>query len=128
MTHSTRKAARPARSIKRGAADRGASARYKGDVFEALHRSATALHRVGAMDAQTMRNFDVACIERPARWDRTRVRKLRLRLHMSQPVLAAYLNSTPSTVAQWESGAKRPSGIAAKLLQVLSKHGPDVLK
>lgn len=107
---------------------RTAKTKYKNDVMEALHRSAAALHRVGAMDAQTMRNFDVACIERPARWDKARVRQLRQRLHMSQPVLAAYLNSTPSTVAQWESGAKRPSGIAAKLLHVLAKHGPDVLK
>lgn len=107
---------------------RTAKTKYKSDVMEALHRSASALHRVGALDSQTMRNFDVACIERPARWDKTRVRQLRLRLHMSQPVLAAYLNSTPSTVAQWESGAKRPSGIAAKLLHVLAKHGPDVLK
>ena len=102
--------------------------KYKSDVFEALHRSASALHRVGAIDQQTMRSFDVTCIEQPIAWNKVKVRRLRLRLHMSQPVLAAYLNSTASTIAQWESGAKRPSGIAAKLLQVLDKHGPDVLK
>ena len=105
-----------------------AAAKYKGDVFEALHRSASALHKVGALNAQTMRDFDVACIERPATWSKQRVRQLRSQLHMSQPVFAAYLNATPSTIAQWESGAKRPSGIAARLLQVLAKHGPDVLK
>lgn len=104
------------------------AAKYKGDVFEALHRSASALHKVGALDGQTMRNFDVSCLEAPTGWTKTRVRKLRERLQMSQPVLAAYLNATPSTVAQWERGAKRPSGIAARLLQVLDKHGPDVLR
>jgi putative transcriptional regulator len=102
--------------------------KYKGEVFEALHRSASALHRVGAMSAQTMRTFDVTCIEPPGVWTKTRVRALRERHNMSQPVFAAYLNSTPSTVAQWESGAKRPSKIAAKLLQVLAKHGPEVLR
>ncbi len=102
--------------------------KYKGEVFEALHRSASALHRVGAMDGQTMRTFDVACIESPAPWSKTKVRELRKRYHMSQPVFAAHLNSTPSTIAQWESGAKRPSNIAAKLLQVFAKHGPDILR
>ncbi len=102
--------------------------RYKDDVSEALHRSASALHGVGALDPQTMRNFDLACIEAPAAWDKQKIQRLRHRFHMSQPVFAAYLNSTPSTVAQWESGAKRPSNIAAKLLQVFEKHGPEYLK
>lgn len=107
---------------------RSSKPRYKNDVFEALHRSASALHHAGAMDALTMRNFDETCIERPAVWSKTKVRQLRLRYQMSQPVFAAYLNSTPSTIAQWESGAKRPSRIAAKLLQVFAKHGPDILR
>ena len=69
--------------------------RYKSDVFEALHRSATALHGVGAIDAQTMRNFDISRIEPPAVWSKTKIRLLRQRYSMSQPILAAYLNSTP---------------------------------
>lgn len=129
MSHSTTRMSRPqSKSGPPAGERRKGTAKYKSEVMEALHRSASALHRVGAMDAQTMRNFDVTCIERPAQWDKGRVRKLRERLHMSQPILAAYLNSTPSTVAQWESGAKRPSPIAAKLLHVLAKHGPEVLK
>ena len=102
--------------------------RYKSAVFEALHRSATALHEVGAMDPQTMRNFDIACIEPPTDWDKKKIQRLRQRFSMSQPVFAAYLNSTPSTIAQWESGAKRPSNIAAKLLHVFAKHGPEFLR
>ena len=102
--------------------------RYKNPVSEALHRSATALHTVGALDAQTLRNFDISCIEPPAAWDKKKIQRLRHRFQMSQPVFAAYLNSTPSTVAQWESGAKRPSNIAAKLLHVFAKHGPEYLR
>lgn len=101
---------------------------YKSDVFEALHRSASALNRVGAMDSQTLRNFDVACIAKPPTWSKSKIQRLRMKNRMSQPVFAAYLNSTPSTIAQWESGAKRPSNIAAKLLQVLEKYGPEVLR
>jgi putative transcriptional regulator len=102
--------------------------RYKSAVFEAVHRSAAALHEVGAMDPQTMRNFDIACIEAPVDWDKKKIQRLRQRFSMSQPVFAAYLNSTPSTIAQWESGAKRPSNIAAKLLHVFAKHGPEFLR
>src|SRR5437867_9941616 len=115
-------------TIRRRSTARRSVPKYKGDVFEALHRSASALHRVGAMDVQTMRNFDVACIRPPKNWTKTRVRQLRKRYHMSQPVFAAHINSTPSTVAQWESGAKQPSNIAAKLLQIFDKHGPDILR
>ncbi len=121
MTQATRPKARVANGS-------GSKSTYKSDVFEALHRSASALHKVGAMDEQTMRNFDVACIAKPAAWSKRRIQLLRKKNKMSQPVFAAFLNSTPSTIAQWESGAKRPSNIAAKLLQVLEKHGPEVLR
>jgi putative transcriptional regulator len=80
------------------------------------------------MSAQTMRTFDVACIEQPGVWTKARVRALREWHNMGQPVFAAYPNSTPSTIAQWESGAKHPSNIVATLLQVPAKHGPEVLK
>jgi putative transcriptional regulator len=45
----------------------------------------------------------------------------------SQPVFARYLNTSESTVQKWESGAKRPSGLALKLLSVVEKHGISVL-
>lgn len=38
---------------------------------------------------------------------------------MSQPVFARLLGVDKSAVAQWERGAKRPSGPAAQLLEVL---------
>jgi DNA-binding transcriptional regulator YiaG len=47
--------------------------------------------------------------------------------HVCQPVFARYLNTSESTVQKWESGAKRPSGMALKLLAVVEKHGLKVL-
>ncbi|EFS5049150.1 transcriptional regulator, partial [Salmonella enterica] len=40
---------------------------------------------------------------------------------------ARYLNTSVSTVQKWESGAKRPSGMSLKLLNVVQKHGLKVL-
>ena len=39
---------------------------YKSEAFEAIHGSARALRRVGAITKATMRNFDVACHTPPA--------------------------------------------------------------
>ena len=47
--------------------------------------------------------------------------------HVSQPVFARYLNTSESTVEKWETGAKRPSGMALKLLSLVQKHGLEVL-
>jgi putative transcriptional regulator len=46
---------------------------------------------------------------------------------VSQPIFARYLNTSESTVQKWENGAKRPNGMALRLLQVVKKHGLTVL-
>jgi len=42
-------------------------------------------------------------------------------------VFARMLNTSASTVQKWESGTKRPGGVALKLLDVVSRHGVNVL-
>jgi putative transcriptional regulator len=42
-------------------------------------------------------------------------------------VFARRLNTSASTVEKWETGAKRPSGVALKMLAVVKKHGLAVL-
>jgi putative transcriptional regulator len=101
--------------------------KYKSDAFEAIHESAAALHRVGAIDAATMRDFDEACLSVPVPMTPADIKRLRLKLKVSQPVFARYLNSSESTVEKWETGAKRPSGPALKLLAIVQKHGLAIL-
>lgn len=36
-------------------------ARFNSDAFEAIHASATALRKLGAIDKATMRSFDESC-------------------------------------------------------------------
>ena len=55
------------------------------------------------------------------KWTSSSIRRLRKEVYgMSQPLFAALLNVTPSTVRAWEQGVKTPSGAAARLLQLLS--------
>ncbi len=36
--------------------------RYKSEAFEAIHASAAALHKVGAIPKATLREFDASCL------------------------------------------------------------------
>jgi putative transcriptional regulator len=55
------------------------------------------------------------------------IKRIREANHVSQPVFARYLNTSESTVEKWETGAKRPSNMALKLLDIVRKHGIEVL-
>ncbi|QDQ27619.1 DNA-binding transcriptional regulator [Chitinimonas arctica] len=101
--------------------------KFKSDAFEAIHSSASALLKVGAIDKATMRTFDEACLGTPHELAPSDIKAIREHNHVSQPVFARYLNTSESTVQKWESGAKRPSGMALKLLEVVQKHGLQVL-
>ncbi len=100
---------------------------FKSDAYEAIHSSAAALLSVGAIDKATMREFDDACLVTPAPIEPREIKRIRIAQKVSQPVFARYLNTSESTIEKWESGAKRPSGMALKLLTIVQKHGLSVL-
>ena len=104
-----------------------AVAKFKSSAFEAIHSSASALYRVGAIDKATMREFDEACVAVPPRMGPARIKRIRQSQRVSQPVFARYLSTSESTVEKWESGAKKPSGMALKLLNIVETHGLKVL-
>lgn len=101
--------------------------KYRSDVSEAIHSSAAMLHRVGALDKATMRDFDARHLAVPGAIEPAQIKRLREANNVSQPVFARYLNTSESTVEKWETGAKRPSGMALKLLAVVQKHGIQIL-
>jgi len=100
---------------------------YKSDAFEAIHSAVAGMHRAGTVDKTTMREFDAACIASPPAIEPSQIKRLREKNHVSQPVFARYLNTSESTIEKWETGAKKPSGMALKLLAVVAKHGLQVL-
>lgn len=101
--------------------------KYKSDISEALHSSAAMLHEVGALDKATMRDFDARHLVVPDAIEPAQIKQLREKNKVSQPIFARYLNTSESTVEKWETGAKRPSGMALKLLTIVQKHGLEVL-
>lgn len=64
----------------------------------------------------------------PPAYTAKRVAQLRKRLKLSQPVFAAALNVSASTVRAWERGARVPDGPSLRLLEVADRHPNDVLE
>lgn len=97
----------------------------KSRAMEVALEAARDLADAGLISQKTMREYDHMClVPELSAADVLRIRK---KVHASQHYFAHSLNVSPSTVQQWESGAKRPSGSSAKLLAVVEKHGLEVL-
>jgi len=88
-----------------------ARSKYKSDISEALHTSAEALYKVGAINKATMRDFDARHLAFPPEIEPAEIKRLPEKSKVSQPVFARYLNTSESTVQKWETGAKKPSGM-----------------
>ena len=92
-----------------------------------MHETATDFFEAGIWDKATMREFDASCLEQIPVFDAKDIKRIREQAHVSQTLFARYLNTSESTVQKWETGQKRPSGMALKLLSVIQKHGLKVL-
>jgi len=96
-------------------------------ILETVYETAKGLHEAGVMEETTMREFDALCLPPIKTYTAGEIRRIRLRQQVSQPVFAAYLNVTKSTVAQWEQGGKKPRGTSLKLLDLVDRKGLDAL-
>ena len=96
---------------------------YRSDAMAAIHETMEALHDTGAIDKQTMRRFDNACLTPIRPLKPTEIKAIREKENVSQTVFANYLNVTTSLVSKWERGEKRPSGASLKLLSLVEKNG-----
>jgi putative transcriptional regulator len=95
----------------------------KSAILEAVHETATGLHKAGVMDLLTMREFDALCLPLIEPMEPNQIKQIRESSRVSQAVFAAVLNTSVSTVQKWEIGQKRPTGTALKLLHLVQKQG-----
>lgn len=96
---------------------------YKSDAMAAIHGMMEGFHQSGAIDKQTMREFDEACLTTISVLAPEEIRAIREREHISQPIFARYLNVSKNLVSDWERGIKKPGGPALRLLTVIQKKG-----
>jgi len=96
-------------------------------ILEGVHETTRDLHNAGFIDMRRMQNYDALCLEPVPEYSSDCIRDLRKRYKLSQTVLASVLNTSPSTIRQWEIGAKHPSGPSLKLLNLLDRKGLEAL-
>ena len=96
---------------------------YKSAAFAAIHETAEALHKVGAIDKRTMRDFDKASLAPLPNYTGRQIRKLRERENVSQPVFARYLAVSKNLVSDWERNVKKPAGPTKRLLSIVERRG-----
>jgi len=75
----------------------------------------------------TLREFDALSVPPVPALRPAEIKRIRRSTGASQGVFALFLNSSASTVQKWETGQKRPTGTALKLLQLVQKHVLDVV-
>ncbi|MBO4311885.1 MAG: helix-turn-helix domain-containing protein [Desulfovibrionaceae bacterium] len=97
-------------------------------IIEEMHESLQALDKLGLMEPQETAAIEAmydAC--KVPQYSPENVKNLRTRLALTQRALASILNTSVSSVRQWEQGVKRPSGPSNKLLYLLDKKGMEAL-
>jgi putative transcriptional regulator len=101
-------------------------------LAQTLLETANDMRQVGvlddaAFDKITMRHLGSEEKEKPQPLSGKDIRLIRKRAHMSQAVFAHHLNVTMGYVSQLERGAKRPTGAALALLNVIRRKGIQVI-
>jgi putative transcriptional regulator len=96
-------------------------------ILEVVHESAKGLYDAGIIDVTTMHEFDTLCLPPIKELTALEIKTLRLKEHVSQAVFARYLNTSSSTIKQWEQGEKRPRGTSMKLLNLIAIKGLSIL-
>jgi putative transcriptional regulator len=101
-------------------------------VTEAILETAKDMHRVGVLSHAdyskiTMRHLGKDRADEIEPVSAREIRAMRERAHMSQAVFAHHLRLTPGYVSQLERGAKRPTGPALVLLNVIRRKGIEAI-
>ena len=95
-------------------------------ILEKIHNSVSRGYKKGIVDLSTMQKFDKLCMINAHPIKPEEIQHIRKDIaKVSQPEFAKLLSISPSTVAKWEIGDKKPSGTALKLLMLIEKKGID---
>lgn len=99
----------------------------KSKIPDAVHETATDLHRLGFIDKRSMENYDALCIPPVPDYSPDQIKSLRERYRISQAVMASVLNTSISTIQKWEVGEKHPGRPSQKLLNILDRKGLEAM-
>jgi putative transcriptional regulator len=101
-------------------------------LAKALLETAGDMRKAGLMDKATHEKITLGHLGASGAPKATpitgpQIRAMRERAQLSQAVFARYLNLTVGYVSQLERGAKRPTGAALALLNVIKRKGIEAI-
>ncbi len=97
------------------------------NLLKSLQKDMTSLKEAGLISDTTLRDFNEACLTEVSPLSAAEIKLIRAENHVSQSVLAKYLNMSTESVQKWERGEKQPSGAALKLLVLAKENGLDAI-
>jgi putative transcriptional regulator len=106
---------------------KAAKRKYRSEIAEVVHAGMRGLHRLGVVDKQTMREFDIRCLTPVDNLTPSDIVAMREKAGVSQAVFACALNVTPDYISKIERGTKRPTGATLKLLSLVRRKGFDAI-
>lgn len=94
---------------------------------DTINEVAKGLHKTEIIDKRTLN--DLIDDERPVLTEYTgaEIQQIRKKQKLSQAVFAMYLNISPATVRSLEQGKRHAHGAILKLLNIIDRHGIEVL-
>lgn len=96
-------------------------------ILDTVHETAQGLHKSGVIDDVTMKTFDAMCLPKVKALSPSDIKHIRKKEKVSQKVFALCLNTSASTIRQWEQGDKKPAGISLKMLHLVKERGINIL-
>lgn len=101
--------------------------KYRSEIAQAMHETVRGMYRLGIVDKQTMREFDVRCLTSVENLTPTDIVAMREKAGVSQAVFALALNVTTDYLSKIERGTKKPSGSTLKLLSLVRRKGFEAI-
>ena len=93
------------------------------NVQSTITELAHTLHRRGIIDKKTMKTFTDEELPELLVFTGEEIQEMREREHISQAVLAKYMNVSPAMIRSLEQGKRHAQGAILKLLNILEKNG-----
>jgi len=92
-------------------------------IQDAIDDIAYGLHQADIIDKKTLRKLTKEELPILHEYTGDEIRELRLHQHLSQAMLAKYLNVSPTMIRSLEQGKRRAHGAILKLLNIFEKRG-----
>lgn len=94
---------------------------------DTINDIAKGLHEADIIDIVTLRELTEDQFPELLEYTGEEIQALRKRQRLSQAVFAKYLNISPSMVRSLEQGKRHAHGAILKLLNIIDRHGTEVL-